>query len=633
MKKQVCEVCGSTSFKKIDDNTFECQNCGFVISTTCINTGSGLSDVSDSTIVQSEPTDVHSVDNELHKEISDNDEGFCDVDFSESTSENEDETVFDNSNISEEAIYENSESTSVDDNLPNAISAIGFADNFGAESINIKTKKSSKEIAVVRILYVVLVIVSVIIGILIKFSPIIPDNPQYGVENNVDYEDTSKHYLLDYCPTFDEYYNFYKLFYSVDKTVQDNSSDVYTFTIAHGNDLITLKSSNSKKRISEISIISTKASPENNTAWLFDALLGYTGFIPGGFTSSADILTALRSQNIQYSSLGSYYEFTYKGVTYHFEYLDSIEIPMWHISAKIDETYHPSAEDVKAQIKISQAIKMKNNDKSISIDPDNYKSYSSKQNENSETTLPTWTGNSGIILSRLTGDAETTLSRLTGNLETTSPKETENPENNTLKTIACIRANDGYAKMFEFPVYNSDYNKYDLLKIIPPNTRYDLGESSEIMVDGQNGYTAYGNMYPCYEYCILKLPDNVSAVNILNHVPYANASNDDIEIIGTIPDGTVFNMKKPKSYYTQITYNGVTGYIATEYLVAMYYIQAGNKSIRIYNEPLPSYGFTDIICNIPNGSKVDIVEYNSNGGWTKVKYNGQTGWVPTRFLE
>ena len=233
MKKQACEVCGSTSFKKIDDNTFECQNCGFVISTTCINTGSGLSDVSDNTIVQIKPTDVHSVDNELHKDISDNDEGFYDVDFSESTSENEDETVCDNSNISEEAIYENSESASVDDNLPNAISAIGFADNFGAESVNIKTKKSSKGIAVVRILYVVLVIVSVIIGILIKFSPIIPDNLQYGVENDVDYEDTAKHYLLDYCPTFDEYYNFYKLFYSVYKTVQDNSSDVYKFTIAH----------------------------------------------------------------------------------------------------------------------------------------------------------------------------------------------------------------------------------------------------------------------------------------------------------------------------------------------------------------------------------------------------------------
>jgi hypothetical protein len=502
----------------------------------------------------------------------------------------------------------------------------------------------SLQIAVVRILYVVLVIVSVIIGILIKFSPIIPDTPQYGVENNVDYEDTSNHYLLDYCPTFDEYYNFYKLFYSVDKTIQDNSSDVYTFTIVHGDDLITLKSLNSKKKISEISIISTKASPENNTEWLFDALLGYTGFIPGGFTSSADILTALHSQNIQYSSLGSYYEFTYKGVTYHFEYLDSIEIPMWHISAKIDETYHPSAEDVKAQIKISQAIKMKKNDKSISIDPDNYKSYSSKQNENSETTLPTRTGNLETILPTRTGNSETILPTRTGNSETilptrkdnsetTSPKKTENSEDNTLKTVAYIRTNDGYVKMFEFPVYNSDYNKYDLLKTIPPNTRYDLGESSEIMVDGQRGYTAYGNMYPCYEYCIVKLPDNISALNILNHTPYANASNDDIEIIGTIPNGTVFNMKKPKSYYIQITYNGVTGYIATEYLVEMYYIQSGNKSIRIYNEPLPSYGFTDIICNIPNGSKVDIVEYNGSGGWTKVKYNGQTGWVPTRFLE
>jgi transcription initiation factor TFIIIB Brf1 subunit/transcription initiation factor TFIIB len=145
MKKHVCEVCGSTSLKKIDDNTFKCQNCGFVISTACINAGSGLSDVSDSTIVQSEPIDDHSVDNELHKEISDNDKGFCDADFSESTSE-KNETVCDNSNISEETIYENSESASADDNLPNAISAIGFADNFGAESINIKSKKSSKGI-------------------------------------------------------------------------------------------------------------------------------------------------------------------------------------------------------------------------------------------------------------------------------------------------------------------------------------------------------------------------------------------------------------------------------------------------------------------------------------------------------
>ena len=130
---------------------------------------------------------------------------------------------------------------------------------------------------------------------------------------------------------------------------------------------------------------------------------------------------------------------------------------------------------------------------------------------------------------------------------------------------------------------------------------------------------------------MVKLPDNVSAINILNHVPYANAPNDDIEIIGTIPDGAVFDMKKPKSYYTQITYNGVTGYIATEYLVEMYYIQAGSTPIRIYNEPISSYGHEDYICNIPNGSKVDIIE--SRYDWTRIKYNGQTGWVPTKYLD
>ena len=94
--------------------------------------------------------------------------------------------------------------------------------------------------------------------------------------------------------------------------------------------------------------------------------------------------------------------------------------------------------------------------------------------------------------------------------------------------------------------------------------------------------------------------------------------------------------------WIKVTYNNQSGWVSAQYLKKVssesetpvtptpttkdYYTTA-NLNIRDGASTSSSK-----IGQIPNGTKVSVVDFNSNKTWAKVVYNGKTGWVSAQYL-
>lgn len=96
-------------------------------------------------------------------------------------------------------------------------------------------------------------------------------------------------------------------------------------------------------------------------------------------------------------------------------------------------------------------------------------------------------------------------------------------------------------------------------------------------------------------------------------------------------------------YWVMFSYNNQYVYVCTDYL------EADNQSTTPTEPEKPITGkdyYTTANLNIrdgasttsskigqiPNGTKVSVVDFNSNKTWAKVVYNGKTGWVSAQYL-
>ncbi|WP_214829778.1 SH3 domain-containing protein [Exiguobacterium algae] len=106
------------------------------------------------------------------------------------------------------------------------------------------------------------------------------------------------------------------------------------------------------------------------------------------------------------------------------------------------------------------------------------------------------------------------------------------------------------------------------------------------------------------------------------------------DVILTIPaNATVKYVSRYGSWY-KVTYNGKTGYVASEFLTpttapvapSSYYETTVNLNMR-----LSAASWSTIMQTIPAGSVVKYISrYDS---WYKVTYNGQTGYVASEYLK
>ncbi|MFK4333102.1 N-acetylmuramoyl-L-alanine amidase [Bacillus sp. RC240] len=116
-------------------------------------------------------------------------------------------------------------------------------------------------------------------------------------------------------------------------------------------------------------------------------------------------------------------------------------------------------------------------------------------------------------------------------------------------------------------------------------------------------------------------------------------------VIGGVLNGTTLNVVGSENGWFKVSYQGKTGYVSSEFVkfvkggtatpeqpkqpdqgaIGDYYINASALNVR--SGEGTNYR---IIGALPQGQKVQVISENS--GWSKINYNGQTGYIGTRFL-
>ena len=119
-------------------------------------------------------------------------------------------------------------------------------------------------------------------------------------------------------------------------------------------------------------------------------------------------------------------------------------------------------------------------------------------------------------------------------------------------------------------------------------------------------------------------------------------------VIGGVLNGTTLNVIGSEGSWFKVNYQGKTGYVSSEFTkfvkggtttpeqpkqpekpnqgaIGDYYINASALNVR--SGEGTNYR---IIGALPQGQKVQVISENS--GWSKINYNGQTGYIGTRFL-
>lgn len=107
-------------------------------------------------------------------------------------------------------------------------------------------------------------------------------------------------------------------------------------------------------------------------------------------------------------------------------------------------------------------------------------------------------------------------------------------------------------------------------------------------------------------------------------------------VLMTIPNGaTVKYVSRYGSWY-KVSYNGKTGYVASQYLSATG-APTTTTSTTSYqttvnlNMRLTAASWSKVLMTIPNGSTVKYV--SKYGSWYKVSYGGKTGYVASQYLK
>ena len=116
-------------------------------------------------------------------------------------------------------------------------------------------------------------------------------------------------------------------------------------------------------------------------------------------------------------------------------------------------------------------------------------------------------------------------------------------------------------------------------------------------------------------------------------------------VIGGVLNGTTLNVIGSEGSWFKVNYQGKTGYVSSEFTkfvkggtttpeqpekpnqgaIGDYYINASALNVR--SGEGTNYR---IIGALPQGQKVQVI--SENFGWSKINYNGQTGYVGTRYL-
>lgn len=146
------------------------------------------------------------------------------------------------------------------------------------------------------------------------------------------------------------------------------------------------------------------------------------------------------------------------------------------------------------------------------------------------------------------------------------------------------------------------------------------------------------NIQPVAMY-IANVPNSV----YLRSAPAEDSSN----IITTMAVGTsVWFIENTTNVFAKVQYNGVEGYVKRDYLLSSYsaptpqkaenttiskYMYIANVPNSVYFRSSPNENSDNIMATLNLGTMVGYIE-QTNGTFSKIVFNGQYGYVKTKFL-
>ncbi|WP_215146233.1 SH3 domain-containing protein [Exiguobacterium qingdaonense] len=173
----------------------------------------------------------------------------------------------------------------------------------------------------------------------------------------------------------------------------------------------------------------------------------------------------------------------------------------------------------------------------------------------------------------------------------------------------------------------------DVITVLPANatvkyvSRY--GSWYKVTYNGKTGYVASSFLTPTSAPIP---PSDYYKTNVNLNMRLTAASWSDV--VTTIPSGaTVKYVSRYGSWY-KVTFNGKTGYVASEYLTgttAPITPSSHYKTTVNLNMRLSAASWSSVLTVIPSGATVKYVSrYDS---WYKVTFNGKTGYVASEYLK
>ena len=157
-----------------------------------------------------------------------------------------------------------------------------------------------------------------------------------------------------------------------------------------------------------------------------------------------------------------------------------------------------------------------------------------------------------------------------------------------------------------------------------------LGESGSWIKVKYSDKTGY-----VYEEYVGEDTSNTTTIKYVNatSLNVRSGPSTSYSVIGKLSNGTKVEVISTSNGWSKIKYDGGTGYVSSKYLsssstessTTTKYVNATSLNVR--SGPSTSYS---IIGQLSNGERVEVI--STSNGWAKIKYNGQTGYVSSKYL-
>lgn len=125
--------------------------------------------------------------------------------------------------------------------------------------------------------------------------------------------------------------------------------------------------------------------------------------------------------------------------------------------------------------------------------------------------------------------------------------------------------------------------------------------------------------------------DTQYGVITANSVNFRSGPSTSYSSIGKLNKGDKVEYLDENGSWVKVKYSGKTGYVYGTYVekdtssTTTKYVNATSLNVR--SGPSTSYS---VIGKLSKGTKIDVI--STSNGWSKIKYDGQTGYVSSKYL-